>query len=185
MSKSSVYKVLLTLIIGCVGLWAGYQFGQNQAQNSNYAQARSETQKSTSAANSWVSFSLPDLGGKKRGPESWKGKVILINFWATWCSPCREEIPLFIELQKKYQAKGFQMVGIALDRVKIVKSYVKEIGINYPILIADTEGMDVMLNYGGRALPFSVLITRDQQIHSRKLGVFKKEELDPLITKLL
>ena len=183
MSKSSVYKVLLTLVIGCAGLWAGLQFGQSQ--NSTFVQAQSQTKKSTGAASQWVSFSLPDLDGNKLSPENWKGKVILINFWATWCPPCREEIPLFIELQKKYQAKGFQMVGIALDRAKAVKTYAKEIGINYPILVADTEGMDVMLNYGGRALPFSVLITRDQLIHSRKLGVFKKEELDPLITKLL
>lgn len=181
MSKSSVYKILLTLVVGCVGIWAGLQFGQTQT----FVSTQTETEKSAAAASPQVTFSLPDLDGKEHSPESWKGKVILVNFWATWCAPCREEIPLFIDLQKKYQAKGFQVVGIALDREELVRPYAREIGINYPILVADSEGMEVMLDYGGRALPYSVLITRDQQIHSRKLGVFTKEELDRLITKLL
>ena len=183
MPKSSIYKLLLTLVVGFVGLWAGLQFGQTQTQTS--APVQTEAKKPTTGSTIPSAFSLQDLSGTKRSLESWKGKVILINFWATWCAPCREEIPLFIELQKKYQAKGFQVVGIALDQADLVTPYAKEIGINYPILLAEMDGMELMMKYGGRALPYSVFITREQQVHSRKLGVFKKEELDQLITKLL
>ncbi|MFC1664766.1 TlpA family protein disulfide reductase [Pseudomonadota bacterium] len=182
MPRSSFYKLLLTLIVGFVGLWAGLQFGQTQTTR---APLQTEIKKSEAGSSTPSAFSLADLSGKRHGLDSWKGKVILINFWATWCAPCREEIPLFIELQKKYQSRGFQVVGIALDGADMVKPYAKEIGINYPILLAEMDGMDVMTKYGGRALPFSVFITREQQIHSRKLGVFTKEELDSLITKLL
>ena len=114
MPKSSIYKLLLTLVVGFVGLWAGLQFGQTQTQTS--APVQTEAKKPTTGSTIPSAFSLQDLRGTKRSLESWKGKVILINFWATWCAPCREEIPLFIELQKKYQAKGFQVVGIALDQ---------------------------------------------------------------------
>ena len=167
--------------MGSVGLWAGLQFGQTTTlAPSEITEVKSDT------GNAQVSFSLPRLDGKgKIGPETWAGKVVLINFWATWCAPCREEIPLFIEFQNKYQDKGFQVVGIALDREDMVRPYVKEMGINYPILLAEADGMQVLSDYGGRGLPYSVFLSRDQQISSKKLGMFTKQELEQLITDLL
>lgn len=181
MSKSSIYKFLSILVVGSVGLWAGLQFGQTTTlAPSEITEVKSDT------GNAQVSFSLPGLDGKgKIGPETWAGKVVLINFWATWCAPCREEIPLFIEFQNKYQDKGFQVVGIALDREDMVRPYVKEMGINYPILLAEADGMQVLSDYGGRGLPYSVFLSRDQQISSKKLGMFTKQELEQLITDLL
>ena len=100
-------------------------------------------------------FSLPDLDGRARGPDEWDGKVLVVNFWATWCAPCREEIPLLIDLGRR--SPGVQVVGIAVDTVPPVQAFVKEIGIDYPVLLDGLEGR-TMRRYGNRigAIPFTV-----------------------------
>ena len=78
-------------------------------------------------------FSMPDRYNKVRNIKEWHGKIILLNFWATWCPPCRKEMPAFIELQKKYGPQGFQIIGVALDETKLVNSFADKIGVNYPL----------------------------------------------------
>src|SRR5690349_3323922 len=78
-------------------------------------------------------FTLADLDGKRRSILEWPGKSMVVNFWATWCAPCRREIPLLLELQKQHGSEGFQVVGVAVDFRDDVLKYVKEIGIDYPV----------------------------------------------------
>ncbi|MBI3571103.1 MAG: TlpA family protein disulfide reductase [Gammaproteobacteria bacterium] len=128
-------------------------------------------------------FKLPDLTGTPRSLSEWRGQVLVLNFWATWCPPCREEIPLFIDLQKRHGRDGLQFLGVAIDRQEDVVSYVAEIGMNYPTLVADDNGMELMRSYGNRmgSLPYSVIIDRDGQVVARKLGAFRGQELENLL----
>jgi thiol-disulfide isomerase/thioredoxin len=131
-----------------------------------------------------VGFGLPDLDGKVRHLEEWRGKAILLNFWATWCPPCREEIPLLIEAQTRLGSHGVQVIGIAIDDPKAVASYSREMKINYPVLIGDATAMNLMDIYGNRtgSLPYSVIIRPDGQISSRKLGAYEEAELGKVLT---
>ena len=129
---------------------------------------------------------LPDLQGTPQSLEQWRGKVIVVNFWATWCAPCREEIPLFVKLQKKYGERGLQFVGIAVDRPDKVRPYAAELGMNFPILIGDAGAIELSRALGNRAgvLPYTVVIDRDGKVRSREAGVAKEAKLEPLLTSL-
>ena len=132
-------------------------------------------------------FALRDLAGKTHSLADWRGKLVLLNFWATWCPPCRHEIPIFITLQKRYAGQGLQIVGISIDNPEAVARYWQEMGINYPLLLADESTFGLMAAYGNRTggLPFSVLIRPDGAIDSVKLGAYSEAELEALIKALL
>ncbi len=103
-----------------------------------------------------INFTLPELDGKKHSLEEWRGKVIVLNFWATWCPPCREEIPLLIALQKERAAEGLQVVSVAIDNKTAVMLYRQSAGINYPVLMGGDEaprpGRPLRQQHGGPAL---------------------------------
>jgi thiol-disulfide isomerase/thioredoxin len=142
---------------------------------------------STYGGGELIDFTLPDVEGNKRSLHEWRGKVIVLNFWATWCPPCREEIPLFISLQKKHQADDLQIIGVAIDNPAAVRVYRQSVRMNYPILIGENDAMPLLAQYGNRmgSLPFTVIIDRSGSIAVRKLGVFNKTELESLIDPLL
>ena len=132
-------------------------------------------------------FALRDLAGKTHSLADWRGKLVLINFWATWCPPCRHEIPIFIAMQKRYADRGLQIVGISIDDPAAVASYWQEMSINYPLLLADETTYQLMAAYGNRTggLPFSVLVRPDGAIDSIKLGAYSEETLEASIKALL
>ena len=103
---------------------------------------------------------MKDLEGEVRNINEWDGKVILVNFWATWCPPCLREIPLLIELQETYSAQGFQVIGIAIDDVDAVNDFADDMGINYPVLPGETEAIDLARQYGNRidGLPYTAFV---------------------------
>jgi peroxiredoxin len=125
-------------------------------------------------------FTLRDLAGKTHSLADWRGKVVLLNFWATWCPPCRREIPLFIELQRRYAKQGLQIVGISVDSPEAIARYWQEMHINYPLLIADETTFELMAAYGNRngGLPYSVLIAADGRVAGVKIGAYDREELE-------
>src|SRR5713226_2161823 len=139
-------------------------------------------------------FTVKDLDDKDVSLSQYKGKVVLLNFWATWCEPCREEIPWLIQFQNKYSAKGFTVLGIAVDEEgkKVVQPYVlKErfdvngtpTPMNYPILIGNDSIGD---KFGGLiGYPTSVLISRDGRIVRKITGIINEEELSKAIERLL
>lgn len=130
-------------------------------------------------------WELQDLDGKTVRLSDFKGKVVILDFWATWCPPCRAEIPGFIGLQKKYQAQGLAIVGVSVDQASsdTVKSFVQEMGMNYPVVLADTN---VVAAYGGIAgLPTTFIIDRTGRIVKQHLGFTEKEEIETEIKSLL
>jgi thiol-disulfide isomerase/thioredoxin len=134
-----------------------------------------------------IPFVLPDIKGNSRNSSEWKNKVIVLNFWATWCPSCIKEIPEFIHLQRKLGGKGVQFIGIALDTLDEVKNFSLVYNINYPILIGELEGADLTFRYGNSmgVLPFSVIIDRNGRVISRHKGVLEPKELEIIITPLL
>ena len=104
-------------------------------------------------------FALPDPDGRMRSPSEWDGKVLVVNFWATWCPPCLEEMPAFKALQERYGPDGVQFLGIALDDADNVRRFIAELGLNYPSVYGQGDAMQVASAYGNRigALPLMAL----------------------------
>jgi len=130
-------------------------------------------------------FILPDLDGKMVSLKDFKGKVLILDFWATWCPPCREEIPHFQELYAKYRGKGFEVIGIALDQggAKVVKPFAEKFNIGYTILLGGAEISDA---YGGIiGIPTTFVIDRKGQIIKKYVGYRDKEVFEEDIKGLL
>ena len=134
-----------------------------------------------------IAFSLPDLTGKQRNINEWQGKILIINFWATWCPPCLKEIPEFIKLQNAYSDKDLQFIGIAIDDKQAVEEYLKTININYPMLISGDEGIALSHQLGNivNAVPFTLIVNKQGQIIHRQPGELSNEKIIELITPLL
>ena len=134
-----------------------------------------------------LAASLPDLQGHPQRFDQWRGKILVVNFWATWCVPCRKEIPEFIQVQKEYGPKGLQIVGVAIDQTDKVKPYAAEVGINYPVLIGDQDGIELSRVAGNSvgALPFTIVLDRTGSPISNQLGRMDRERLEQLVRPLL
>lgn len=132
-------------------------------------------------------FSLSDVNGKQRHLSEWQGKVIVINFWATWCAPCREEIPAFIELQQQYSSDGLQFIGIALQQAEEVRDFIAEFNVNYPTLVGVDDVIKISKKLGNDigALPYTVVIDRDGKIIFTRRGPLLKSEAELVIQTLL
>ncbi len=132
-------------------------------------------------------FTLPDLQGVPHRVSEWDGKVLVVNFWATWCPPCRAEIPTFIDLQKRYGDRGLQLLGVAVDDPARVAQFVKAEGVNYPVLVGDSETADVSTRYGNRlgALPFTVIVDRSGRLSFFKRGELHADRAEAIIQGLL
>lgn len=130
-------------------------------------------------------WKLKDLDGKEVSSESFKGKVVVVDFWATWCGPCRVEIPGYVEMQKKYGKDGFAIVGISLDQAgaAVVKAFADKFAINYTILMGDDA---ITQTFGGvEAIPTTFLIDRTGQIRDRKLGAEHSETYEQKVLSVL
>lgn len=135
--------------------------------------------RSTDAAD----LNLKDINGNMVNLSDYKGKVIILDFFATWCPPCKEEIPDFIELQKKYCGQGFTMIGISLSKMGEMKSFVERMGINYPVLIDDGYATAV---YGPiRSIPTTFIIDKEFKVVKKYIGFRPKEVFENDIKALL
>jgi len=145
-------------------------------------QAAAATEESSALPAQLPDFTLGDLEGKPRSILSWPGKSMIVNFWATWCAPCRREIPLLRELQKQHGPEGFQIVGVAVDLREDVVKYAQEIGIDYPVLIGEQDGLDAVNKFGQGSIgfPFTVFTDNQGRIVLFHLGEIRKEQADVL-----
>lgn len=130
-------------------------------------------------------WTLNDVDGNPVSSVDFKGKVVVVDFWATWCPPCREEIPGYIEMQKKYGARGLVIVGISLDAKgpAVVKAFMEKYGINYTVVMGDGK---VDGDFGGvEAIPTTFVIGRDGRIAFSKVGYQATEEFEKRLLPLL
>lgn len=173
----------LWLIIGGVVLLTatiGYRLGESGKDSS-------ATRTSMAAGGAFPGLVLIDTHGKTQHLDQWRGKVLVLNYWATWCFPCREEMPGFSRLQDKFQDKGVQFVGISTDDAAKIIEFQKEASIGYPLLIGDMGTMTKSAEFGNsrQALPFTAVFDRRGNLAMSKLGRWNEADLEPRLVELI
>src|SRR3981189_2751201 len=130
---------------------------------------------------------LRDLSGAKRTLREWRGRVVVCNFWATWCAPCREEIPMLVAVRGVFPAKGAEIVGIGIDQASKVEEFAKTYGITYPVLIAEAPALERMRRVGDGlcSLPYTVVLDQRGVVAHRRLGALSRAELEGVLRGLL
>ncbi len=171
---------LIVIAIAVLAVVAGI-FVSQQSTNGPAQSAVASAQLET--------IQFTDLTGKTRTMSEWRGKVVLVNFWATWCTPCREEIPALQKTRAAYVDKGFEVVGIALDRAELARGFAADFRIDYPVLIGDGDIIDLMRTLGNKsgALPYSVILDRQGRVSQRHLGLLSakmmREMIEPVMSR--
>lgn len=139
------------------------------------------------AAQVLLAATLEDLDGKPQPIAQWRGKVLVVNFWATWCPPCLKEIPDFVRLQTRYGPQGVLFVGLAIDDKTKVADFARKFEMNYPVLLAQKEGLNLARDAGNRVggLPFTVIIDKHGRTAKVELGVLDEQKLAPILDALV
>ncbi len=134
-----------------------------------------------------VAFELDGLEGNKRQSSEWDGKHRIVNFWATWCAPCRREIPLLKAFQEQHGANDFQVIGIAVEPPEPVIAYAEEIQFNYPILVGEQDAMAVAESSGISfiGLPFTMILAKDGTLVGAHMGEIHQQHLDDIVTVMI
>lgn len=181
--KSSPLAVLLgtALAVTALGLYVGPVRGEDKAEKPA-AKAESVTLPIIAPAPKWK---LTDVNGKEVSSEQFKGKVVVVDFWATWCVPCRHEIPGYVDLANKYGKDGLVIVGVSMDEGEpaTVKAFVEKYAVSYPVVIG---GDEIVSAFGGvEGLPTAFLIDRNGHIRDRKAGVEPMGDYEKKIVSLL
>jgi len=132
-------------------------------------------------------FSLESNQGGFTTPADYSGQTLLINFWATWCGPCREEMPMLMDLQRQHGSSGLQIVGIALDNAQSARDFVQTYGISYPILVGLENVFETSAAYGNSegVLPYSVLIDKTGIVRWQYAGKIHQDKISELLSELL
>ena len=140
------------------------------------------TQKKITERNFLGEFELIDLNNVMTNSSKWNGQYKLINFWATWCAPCRREIPLLNNTQKEYQDMSLQIIGIAVDVLDDVIAYSEEASFEYPVLVGEEEAIAIAENANIEfiGLPFTMLVDDQNEIIKTHLGEIKEHHIDML-----
>jgi thiol-disulfide isomerase/thioredoxin len=174
------------LMLGAAGLAAaaaGFFAGPLLLQPSA---SRRAGEGSAAASAALGNASFIDLAGQPRKLTEWRDRILVCNFWATWCSPCREEIPLLVTARQKYASSGLEVVGIAIDNASKVGEFAASFNISYPVLLAEADGLELMrrLGNGTGGLPYTVITDRSGGVVHRKLGAFRGQDLDAILGPL-
>ena len=166
-SKTWLAMIPLALLALAVGAWL--------------AQSRYAPQAAAPASidELWT-LSFPDTHGQPQALSQWRGQVVVLNFWASWCAPCREEMPDFVDLRSKYQPKGVEFVGIAIDNPANVAQFLQQLSVNYPILIGEgaAHALARQLGNPSGALPYTIVIDRNGNVVLKHLGRLPRDTLE-------
>jgi thiol-disulfide isomerase/thioredoxin len=175
----------LALVVSVLIISGMLYFGYHQARRSTSANLSGGLRSGAKLSKSAPDFTLVALDGTNMRLSDLRGKAVLLNFWATWCGPCKIEMPWFVELQNEYGSQGLQIIGVAMDdsgKDEIAK-FAKQMGVNYPVLLGKEDVGD---QYGGvPALPETFFISRDGKIVDKIIGLRGKAEIEDSIKKAL
>ncbi len=195
--KKSIFGFVAIFAL-ILGVWFGIA-GVEQRQAKQALQAAKEAAEGSAASNGktiqpagddvafLLTMQLNDLSGQSQTVASQLAKVTLVNFWATWCAPCREEMPVFNAVHQKYQDKGFGVLGLTIDNPHSTAAFVQQLDIKYPILMAENEGWDLLNQTGNpkNLMPYSFLIDQNGKVLETKLGPLHEKELEGWVAKYL
>ena len=128
---------------------------------------------------------LPAVDGKVHSLADWKGRPLVVNFWATWCEPCRREIPLLKALRREHARDSLEIVGIAVDSLESVRKYAADQGIDYPLLVGEREALQAAAAFGMETvLPFSAFADREGRVVTLKVGELHKDEAELILARI-
>ncbi len=166
------------LVAAVLGTAAGVYFNRGEP-----AAVKPPELAAASASILMATARLIDAEGKAQSLEQWRGRTLVINFWATWCAPCLEEIPELSRLQTQYADKGVQFVGIAVDSAANVAQFSKTHNVSYPLLVGEASAIELSRQFGNQALalPYTVVVGEDGKTRLTKLGRISAPELVPLL----
>lgn len=178
------------LIIGLMILAASAGFFMHNLMNAN--RTPMESVQRTSPTDMLLiglprpDFEMADLDGQMHSVSEWDGKVLVLNFWAPWCTPCKKELPIFIEMQEKYQDQGLQFLGLAVDTPDNVKQFLTEMPLNFPTLVGEDDAMKIASIYGNNigALPYTVIVNRSGKIIFMRKGDIKQAEAEKIFSSI-
>jgi len=161
--RSQLLIILVAIAGALLGLYAGTYFGQPRL---------------TTPGERLTDLQFPDTDGRRHRLDEWNGKLVLVNFWATWCGPCREEMPLLNRARRDLAGKDLEVVGIAVDDADAVGSFLKDSPVSYPILVGGNTDTLYQFGDGSGVLPYSVLFGRDGGLLSQRAGSFSESILN-------
>jgi thiol-disulfide isomerase/thioredoxin len=178
MNRAAYVFLVLTVVLGASV--AGFHFSQRHDASGTVRTDKRALEKL------W-SLDLPDTTGKRHRLSQWQGRVLVVNFWATWCPPCRREIPGFIRLSGKYASDNVQFVGIGVDDPDKVREFSGKMAIPYPILIGDMDLFRLSEDLGNptQALPFTLIIDRQGKIAFIREGMLDEASLELILKPLV
>lgn len=178
-------RVMLIFATALVALMAGALFYAARIPT-EIAIEQAPPQPATPDPVTHPAFTLPDIDGVDREFSEWSGTHRLINFWATWCAPCRREIPLLKAFQEEHGDDGFQIIGIAVDFPDLVTQFAEEVEFNYPILTGQQDAMAVAETSGVEfiGMPFTMIVARDGELLGAYLGELHEGHLDDIVSIL-
>jgi thiol-disulfide isomerase/thioredoxin len=183
----SMLMPLVVVVVGAVALAGGMYLRDRLEPPATEVITVAPTKTDRSPAGRRPEFWLPDPDGRRHSISEWDGKLVVMNFWATWCPPCLHEIPMFIALQERYADRGVQFLGIAIDDADKVRAFADEVGLNYPTLHGQLDAIEVMGVYGNETggLPFTVIIDAAGMVVARHPGVLDEATATALIEEFL
>lgn len=175
--------LLLALVAASLSAYAGFRINSTRVQTTT-ADTASPAASVMIAKNDAL---IKDLAGREHSLSEWDGKILVVNFWATWCLPCIVEIPTFVKLQAELGARGLQFVGVALDDRAAAATFAAERAINYPVLVGDDDVARLMQSLGNEigALPYTVVFDRDGNIVHTQQGEWELAEARRILKPLL
>lgn len=176
--KNSILVALLLIAAGAAGFLV-----QKNLSTPDAAPAPEAQSALTEAPSARFALSLPDLDGKQRQISDWDGESRLVNFWATWCAPCRREIPVLKQLQSEKSEKYIQVIGVAVDFPEEVIAFAEEAEFNYPVIIGQEEAMAAAESTGVAypGLPFSILLSADGDTVKTHIGEIHAEQIERIV----
>jgi len=180
-SKVGLFQI--GMFAAVVALLAGVYVGSHRAGTSPQT---APVAKAQALANLYASR-LEDVDGKPYSFSAWKGKTLVVNFWATWCPPCREEMPAFSRLQNRYALRGVQFVGIALDTTESVRAFAGQYPVSYPLLVSGSAGVELARQLGNASLslPYTLVVSPGGDVPLDHLGPLAEHDLDLVLRTTL
>lgn len=188
---NSMKLAALILISASIGALV-FQFTQSERTDTDTIaitdnKLTTAAQEETSPEELRPNFTLPDLEDQSRSIDEWNGKLLLINFWASWCPPCIKEMPELDALRLKYQDQHFEILGVAIEDAADVSLFLEQSPVSYPILYGEIEADQIAMEYGNTigSIPFSALINQDGIIIERYYGEIDIPALEEMLLTLL
>jgi len=191
-----ILTVTTVVVVGALAGFLGYQTAQRHrlpASQANFATGEAPAADLTAAMvpgkpavpDTVPDLKLPDITGKQQSLRDYLGHPLIVNFWATWCAPCRREIPLLQRLRVRYRGDGLEIVGVAVDFQKAVADYVATTPISYPLLIGEDQGMAAAEQFGMEPVfPFSAFADAQGRIVAVKIGELHQDEADYILQQM-